>query len=490
MNKNNEKKPPKVFISYSWSNTDHMNQVLDLAYKLNDDGVHVVIDEWDAPEGCDLYAFMERNVTSKEIDHVLIISDKKYAEKANNREGGVGTETQVISKQVYDDVNQTKFIPILWERNENGETYLPNYLISRRYIDFTNEHRIENYEKLVRRIYNLPENPRPPLGKLSLNKYTETDNYPKLRNITGGFEYNINKDKNMFTNIVQDFLEEFYTCLKTFKVDLTEISDINKLSTKIYDNLNSYKPLRDYFIEFFEQTIKKNLQYPMDYDIIIDFFVKIYSLTQPIIGESYNTKNIINFDFMMRELFLYLIAIALKYGNYNFISELLNSPYYFEYVSNSLNDAQSFVNLDNRGEIKTDAYLTRYYNTIEEIPLTGLGKLLTDRLHNNYSIDNLVDADLLCCYISVLNSKEHDWFPFTYIYKSSDYFTFFRKLTSKRYFEKVKCIFDVNSINDLKKKIIQADQRYFTKRYKINNCFKKVEPISSYVNLENLGTER
>ncbi len=228
----------------------------------------------------------------------------------------------------------------------------------------------------------------------------------------------------------------------------------------------------------------------MDYDIIIDFFVKIYSLTQPIIGESYNTKNIINFDFMMRELFLYLIAIALKYGNYNFISELLNSPYYFEYVSNSLNDAQSFVNLDNRGEIKTDAYLTRYYNTIEEIPLTGLGKLLTDRLHNNYSIDNLVDADLLCCYISVLNSKEHDWFPFTYIYKSSDYFTFFRKLTSKRYFEKVKCIFDVNSINDLKKKIIQADQRYFTKRYKINNCFKKVEPISSYVNLENLGTER
>ena len=323
-----------------------------------------------------------------------------------------------------------------------------------------------------------------------MNKYTETDNYPKLRNITGGFEYNINKDKNMFTNIVQDFLEEFYTCLKTFKVDLTEISDINKLSTKIYDNLNSYKPLRDYFIEFFEQTIKKNLQYPMDYDIIIDFFVKIYSLTQPIIGESYNTKNIINFDFMMRELFLYLIAIALKYGNYNFISELLNSPYYFEYVSNSLNDAQSFVNLDNRGEIKTDAYLTRYYNTIEEIPLTGLGKLLTDRLHNNYSIDNLVDADLLCCYISVLNSKEHDWFPFTYIYKSSDYFTFFRKLTSKRYFEKVKCIFDVNSINDLKKKIIQADQRYFTKRYKINNCFKKVEPISSYVNLENLGTER
>lgn len=82
MNKNNEKKPPKVFISYSWSNTDHMNQVLDLAYKLNDDGVHVVIDEWDAPEGCDLYAFMERNVTSKEIDHVLIISDKKYAEKS------------------------------------------------------------------------------------------------------------------------------------------------------------------------------------------------------------------------------------------------------------------------------------------------------------------------------------------------------------------------------------------------------------------------
>ena len=31
----------------------------------------------------------------------LIISDKKYADKANGRDGGVGTETQIISAEVY-----------------------------------------------------------------------------------------------------------------------------------------------------------------------------------------------------------------------------------------------------------------------------------------------------------------------------------------------------------------------------------------------------
>ena len=40
-------------------------------------------------------------VSDTEIQKVLIISDKKYADKANGRDGGVGTETQIISAEVY-----------------------------------------------------------------------------------------------------------------------------------------------------------------------------------------------------------------------------------------------------------------------------------------------------------------------------------------------------------------------------------------------------
>ena len=44
---------------------------------------------------------MERMVNDSTISHVIIICDKIYSEKADSRKTGVGTETQIISKEVY-----------------------------------------------------------------------------------------------------------------------------------------------------------------------------------------------------------------------------------------------------------------------------------------------------------------------------------------------------------------------------------------------------
>ena len=91
-----EDRIPKVFISYSWSSDA---QVLGLAQRLIAHGVDVVLDKWDLKEGQDKYAFMERCVNDPEITKVLIVCDKQYADKANNRTGGVGDETVIISSQ-------------------------------------------------------------------------------------------------------------------------------------------------------------------------------------------------------------------------------------------------------------------------------------------------------------------------------------------------------------------------------------------------------
>jgi hypothetical protein len=92
-----EEEHPKLFISYSWSTPDHQQWVLDLATVLRNDGVDVILDKWDLKEGNDAYAFMEKMVTDPSIKKVALISDKKYTEKADNREGGVGAETQIIT---------------------------------------------------------------------------------------------------------------------------------------------------------------------------------------------------------------------------------------------------------------------------------------------------------------------------------------------------------------------------------------------------------
>ena len=67
----------------------------------------------------DSYSFMEKMVSETEMQKVLIISDKKYADKANGRDGGVGTETQIISAEVYKNRQQEKFVAAVVERDED-----------------------------------------------------------------------------------------------------------------------------------------------------------------------------------------------------------------------------------------------------------------------------------------------------------------------------------------------------------------------------------
>lgn len=127
----------KVFISYSWTPDYNKKWVEQLVNKLESDGIEVVVDFKDLKLGHDKYAFMERTVNDDTIKKVLIICNKTYKEKADGRIGGVGDESAIITSQIYGNVSQEKFIPVVNEYDENGQPFLPNYLASRMYADLT-----------------------------------------------------------------------------------------------------------------------------------------------------------------------------------------------------------------------------------------------------------------------------------------------------------------------------------------------------------------
>ncbi len=158
---------PKVFISYSWSSQGHQNLIREWAERLVDQsGVDVVLDQFDLNEGDDKYVFMEKMVADKSITHVLVICDKLYAEKADARKAGVGTETQIMSKEIYDKVEQSKFIPVISEFDVKGEPYMPLFLKSRVWIDFSSPQSTnKNWERLIRLIFGKPLHEKPKLGK-------------------------------------------------------------------------------------------------------------------------------------------------------------------------------------------------------------------------------------------------------------------------------------------------------------------------------------
>lgn len=85
-----------------------MDWVLQLAADLRANGVDAILDKWHLKEGQDAFAFMERMVTDPGVSKVAVICDKEYVERANARKGGVGTESQIMSSELYGKVDQTK----------------------------------------------------------------------------------------------------------------------------------------------------------------------------------------------------------------------------------------------------------------------------------------------------------------------------------------------------------------------------------------------
>lgn len=157
---------PKLFISYSWTSQEYQQWVLELAEKLRADGVNVILDKWDLKPGHDAHYFMEQMVTDKSVTKVIIICDQSYMTKANQRKGGVGTETQIITPELYSRVQQDKFVAVVAEYDKQGNPCLPTYLKGRIFIDLSKPERYEQeYEKLLRWAFEEPKHVKPPLGK-------------------------------------------------------------------------------------------------------------------------------------------------------------------------------------------------------------------------------------------------------------------------------------------------------------------------------------
>lgn len=107
----------------------------------------MIYDKESLKPGHNMNFFMERAATDPNVKKILIICDKSYTKKANNRESGVGTETQLISSMVYGNPLQNKVIPVFFERDENNELFVPIYLEGVYAIDLTMRNE-SNYSEL------------------------------------------------------------------------------------------------------------------------------------------------------------------------------------------------------------------------------------------------------------------------------------------------------------------------------------------------------
>lgn len=168
---------PTVFISYSHDSDAHKEWVYQLACRLVENGVEVVLDQWNIQLGSNIFKFMENGLTNS--DRVLVVCTDNYNHKSNEGVGGVGYEKNILTAELFSSQDTNKFIPCIRDVSTKFKT--PVYLGGRTYIDFTEDGNFDsNLTQLLHELFAIPLKPKPILGKSPFAPMDE-DALPSIR---------------------------------------------------------------------------------------------------------------------------------------------------------------------------------------------------------------------------------------------------------------------------------------------------------------------
>jgi len=382
----------------------------------------------------------------------VMVCDKQYTEKANERKGGVGTEAQIISPEIFSKQDQMKFVAVLPERDGEGNPFLPVYYGSRKYIDLSSTARYQDgFEQLLRWIYDKPLHRKPALGQKPA--FLEKDISTSLQT---SVEYNralraIHENKANATALVCDYFEAFTGNLEQFRI----IKDDEPFDEKVVNNIEEFRPYRDEAIKIIK-TLSCYQPTRDSWDAMHSFFESLIPyLFRSDEMRSYQEKDFDNFKFIVHELFLYTVALLLRNECFDGVAHLVRQHYYVADIPifdgdgmesfsvmrqslNSLEERNKRLNL-NRRSLHADFLASRSKNSI---------------LQYQY----LMQADYVLLIRDFLDSSREGrfqkWWPVTLLYASRQYrpFEVFMRSRSAKYFDNFKQVFDIEtkeSLSDL-----------------------------------------
>ena len=437
---------PKVFISYAWIDEEFNKKVSEFVNRLRQDGIDTVFDQTDLKFGQSMPHFMESTVRDNEITNVLMLLTPEYKEKADNKTGGVGTETQIISSEVYQDVDNTKFIPVIFDkRGKNFKDCLPIYLKSRYFIDLSDIETYEsNYNSLVRTLYGAPTSIKTQLGSKpewvdnpdSINYDQNAIVFIKSYAIGNSDKYVILKSKEIYSRLIK----------KIKDINFQNDFDPNFFKSE-YSKLTT---IRNTFLNLISEIVVN--------DNIFEFLIYCFDQLSSYINELWLTNSsnykVSLLTIFKHELIVSCIAILYKANRYNVINSLISTSY----ISYSENMGVTF-----------DSYFYCYsdvYSFCEQLNVV----LSSDKnrrlycgladfwVHNTcvplVSFEDFVNADILISNLTLLNGDR--WFPLSYVYCARNpkwLRNIAVSLTSKTLAQRLLGLFGVSNFDELENRL-------------------------------------
>ncbi|ELY4158742.1 TIR domain-containing protein [Cronobacter turicensis] len=446
------KKKPKVFISYCWNGQERQDKIVELTERLAADGVESIVDIYDLKEGDDKYHFMEKMVVDETVSHVLIICDKGYALKADGRKAGVGTESLIISQEIYSKASQSKFIPIIFEFNEDGEAYAPVFLKSRIYIDFSSiEKENSNWERLIRLLYGQPELVKPAIGKKpSYLEHEESINTYGIESKLSSLKEALFSDKKTIPFLRADFFNTCFSFIDSLRI--RNAPEVNDFPQRVIDDFKKLTIARNALTDWclLESTINKNDLFD-NLTLVIDKLLELSS--RPDTLNSYQEFWFHAHKAFAYECLLYIVSSLIKNNLYEATNELITSHY-------KLPTTSSYGNSQFCG-IEEFYYHSDYLQEKLSPPGRTLNSAMAELFKTNanrtdITFHDIMQSDLIITMFSLIDPKKY-WFPQTLFYAQYSYrFPFFTRAATHKGFEKLLLLSGMNTKEQLIAKISEG----------------------------------
>jgi hypothetical protein len=448
--------PPKVFISYSWASQEYGERVVALAEQLTADGVHVLFDRWDLREGQDKHVFMEKAVTDPTVRRVLVLCDPTYAAKADGRQGGVGTETLIISPEVYREASQEKFVPVIMESDEAGRVVVPKYLDGRIYIDLSDDtHRSPEYEKLIRNIFGKPELSRPQVGRPPA--YVEEGRIVlRTGRSLEAFRDAVIRDRPHQMGLLDDFLGRLADAYERQVIQVP--GALEDLDLALSKSIDDFAPYKEEFLGL--------LQFITKSDDCVRFFEQLHEFFEWLANRRRSQKPVKweegteteNLTFLGWELFLYAVAAALRSARFEAVPVLLE-PFLLTSWKGEGPKLRSYAAMEGSYRILQDVTQKRLGTRWVSYAANLLQTRATDR---DWPFEALMEADFVLWFRAAANDRESAWYPHTAAYaEMMPVLPLFTRAHSARFFGRVSVALGVTDRNDLLQKFETIPDRLF-----------------------------
>ncbi len=464
---------PKVFISYAWTNDEYTNRVASFVKRLRSDGIDTLFDQFDLQAGNSLNHFMEKCVSDPSITHVLMLLNPAYKEKADNRSGGAGRETQIISEEVYADLDNTKFKPVIFDvEDKRIVDTVPVYLKNRMFIDLSNLDSFEeNYRALVRELYGKPHMVKNVLGIKPdwVDDSKQMDlNYNKLNLIKDLMYKGI--EKNTYRYSLQALKDEFKVIVSNVSYDQISVDNYEEEYKKI-------NPIRNFTVAVISELV--------ELDNILNLIVDYFEFHDCEMDKTKNSNDALYFilKILKHELIVEIIALLYKSKKYSVIYNLITYSYEMHGQWHPCASFSEFFYCMTGVIYSFDDKLGKHFTDGFHYKVTGIGDCWSRNMPVEYlTLDDFTNADILLSTLTgIINDDK--WFAVSYVYKDDDNLwirTLERALTDKKLFKRYSGLFGNMSEEELKKLIVSDHNKKDNRWFGYNDSNKRIPIMFEY----------